>query len=75
NDFWTFHGRNCSRFHNRRHRFLSFQLVTMGGMLVNLAILLFLTEWAGIYYMTANLIGILVAFAWNYLVNRNVTWR
>ena len=75
NDFWTFHGRRCLRFTDRRHRFFSFQLVTMGGMVVNLAILLILTEWAGTYYLTANLVGILLAFAWNYLVNRNITWR
>jgi dolichol-phosphate mannosyltransferase len=74
NDLWTFRGKGCTRFADRRHRFLSFQAVTVGGLIVNLGTLLVLTEWAGIYYLVANLIGILLAFAWNYLVNRNVTW-
>jgi dolichol-phosphate mannosyltransferase len=75
NDFWTFRGKDCARFADRRHRFLSFQAITVGGLIVNLGTLLILTELGGIYYLIANLIGILLAFAWNYLVNRNVTWR
>jgi dolichol-phosphate mannosyltransferase len=47
----------------------------MGGLLVNVVVLFFLSDIAGVYYLVANLAGILVAFAWNYGVNRHYTWR
>ncbi|HQD27520.1 MAG TPA: GtrA family protein [Methanoculleus thermophilus] len=34
-----------------------------------------LADIAGVYYLVANLVGIFVAFAWNYVVNRRYTWR
>jgi dolichol-phosphate mannosyltransferase len=75
NDFWTF---GSGREHKRRSfasRFGLFHLVSAGGAVINWVILLVLTQFAGIYYLISNLIGILAGFVWNYLVNRNVTWR
>jgi dolichol-phosphate mannosyltransferase len=75
NDFWTFGGETRHRMGRRFHRFLSFQLVSLGGLVVNMAVLFIGKEIFGIYYLAANLLGILAAFVWNYVVNRNVTWR
>ena len=75
NDLWTFEGGTGHRMERRLHRFVSFQLVSMGGLVVNIAVLYIGKEIFGIYYLVANLLGILAAFVWNYLVNRNVTWR
>ena len=75
NDFWTFGGETGHRMGRRLHRFLSFQLVSLGGLVVNMAVLFAGKEIFGIYYLAANLLGILAAFVWNYVVNRNVTWR
>jgi len=74
NDLWTF-GRD--REHQKRSpagRIWFFHLVSAGGAAINWVILFVLTQFVGIFFMVSNLIGILVAFVWNYLVNRNVTW-
>lgn len=75
NDFWTFDGGNESRMGKRCHRFVSFQMVSVLGVGINMAILFLLTEYAHIWYILSNIIGIFVAFAWNFFVNRNLTWR
>ncbi len=70
NDKWTF-----SNSHNipRRKRFLSFQIVSIGGLLINFVIYAALTA-LGLWYMFAQLIGIFIAFAWNFVINRRKTW-
>jgi dolichol-phosphate mannosyltransferase len=75
NDIWTFGSTDNLRFGRKVQRFGSFQAVSMGGLLVNMAVLFFLSDIAGVYYLVANLAGILVAFAWNYGVNRHYTWK
>jgi len=75
NDFWTFGGESGHRMGRRIYRFLSFEAVSLGGLVVNMAVLFIGKEIFGIYYLVANLLGILAGFIWNYLVNRNVTWR
>lgn len=75
NERWTFGGGEGHRFSKVRHRFTSFQAVSIGGALINWVLYLLLTRLGGFEWLLANLAAILVAFAWNYLVNRNVTWR
>jgi dolichol-phosphate mannosyltransferase len=75
NEHWTFGGGEAHRLGDVRHRFVSFQAVSIGGALINWFLYFLLTRWAGVYWLLANLVAILVAFAWNYLVNRNLTWR
>jgi len=74
NDLWTFQSARELRFGRRIQRFLSFQAVSMGGLVINMGILYLLADIAGVYYLVANLAGILVAFVWNYAVNRHFTW-
>ena len=74
NDRWTF---GCGEEHRTRkvwYRLALFQLVSMGGALINWVLYYLLTRLGGVEFLLANLVSILVAFAWNYLVNRNVTW-
>ncbi|RXE55414.1 dolichyl-phosphate beta-D-mannosyltransferase [Methanoculleus taiwanensis] len=75
NDVWTFKSPKNLRLERKLHRFASFQFVAIGGLLINLTVLYVLTEIAGVYYLLANLAGILIAFAWNYMVNRHYTWK
>jgi dolichol-phosphate mannosyltransferase len=75
NERWTFGGGEGHRFGKVPHRFASFQAVSVGGALINWFLYLVLTRLGGLYWLLANLLAILVAFAWNYLVNRNITWR
>ncbi|WP_332449309.1 glycosyltransferase family 2 protein [Methanoculleus sp.] len=74
NDLWTFQSARGLRFGRRIQRFLSFQAVSMGGLVINMGVLYLLADIAGVYYLVANLAGILIAFAWNYAVNRHFTW-
>lgn len=65
NYIWTFkpaEGFNPYR-ESRSNRFLSFQCVSIAGLLINMGILYFLTEFLGVYYMISNFIGILVVFS------------
>ena len=75
NDLWTFKSARDLWFGRRIQRFASFQAVSVGGLVINMAVLYFLADIAGVYYLAANLVGIFVAFAWNYVVNRHYTWK
>ena len=75
NERWTFGGGEVHRFGWAGHRFAAFQLVSVGGALINWVLYLLLTRLGGVQFLVADLVAILVAFTWNYLVNRNVTWR
>ncbi len=77
NDCWTFKLKDevDSYTQNRFQRFFSFQCVSIIGLIINIGILYFLTDFFGIYYLVSNLIGILIVFFWNYLINRHVTWK
>ncbi len=75
NDHWTFRNRETRKVSAKISRFLSFQCVAMGGMLINISVLFVLTDFFGIYYIISNIIGILVTFSWNFIVNRNTTWK
>jgi len=77
NDRWTFSaGKGVNhRIRSVWKRFASFQAVSVGGLVINFAVLMSLTEFLGIYYMVSNIVGIFVAFLWNFIVNRHVTWH
>lgn len=71
NDKWTF--KNTVGIRAPWIKFLIFNTVSFGGMFINTLVLSVLAS-RGMYYLLANLIGILVAFLWNFFVNRNITW-
>jgi dolichol-phosphate mannosyltransferase len=75
NDLWTFRSDKEHLLSGRWQRFTSFQFISIGGAIINFAILNILAFLLGIDYRIANIIGILVAFAWNFFVNRNLTWK
>jgi dolichol-phosphate mannosyltransferase len=74
NDLWTFRSTDEKKLSSRWHRLLAFNLVSAGGVVINMGLLYLLTNAFGVYYLVSNMIGILVAFAWNFFVNRRVTW-
>lgn len=75
NDLWTFgSGKNQKAF-STYHRLVTFNIVSIGGAAINYIIFLVLTSQFAVYYLTAQLIGIPVAFIWNFLMNRRVTWK
>jgi dolichol-phosphate mannosyltransferase len=70
NDRWTFKARDGTPY-----RFIRFNLVSLGGLVVNTVILAVLVALTGIHYLVANLIAIAVAMAWNFAANSRWTWR
>jgi dolichol-phosphate mannosyltransferase len=75
NDFWTFKTDQQHAMPHWWQRFLSFQVISIGGAAINFVILIALAGFFGVDYRIADLLGILVAFAWNFWVNRRVTWK
>ncbi len=72
NDIWTFKDRRCGSFMNRMLKFNFARGIIIG---VNLAILWGLTEWGGLHYMVANLIGITVATILTYTSSLKWVWK
>ncbi|MCD6567779.1 MAG: glycosyltransferase family 2 protein [Dehalococcoidia bacterium] len=75
NDLFTFHDRRSSGIKPLLKRLGKFNLVSLGGVGINMAILWLLTEHLGLYYLLSNLCGIAVATLWNYSVNTMWTWK
>jgi dolichol-phosphate mannosyltransferase len=71
NDRWTFHGEGRDK--PLLHRALSFNAVSIGGMIINVVILALLSA-LGVWYILGNLAGIIFGFGWNFLINRKITW-
>lgn len=69
NDLWTFSDRDPSRY-----RFLRFNLVSLGGLVVNTGVLALVVAVSGLHYLVANLIAIGAAMTWNFAANARWTW-
>jgi dolichol-phosphate mannosyltransferase len=70
NDWWTF--RRSSR---SLRRFAKFNVVSLGGLIVTTSTAWLLVQQAGVNYMLANLAGIGLATACNFVANLAWTWR
>ena len=69
NDRWTFKRTQLSL-----RRFARFNLVSLAGLLITTGTLWVLVRHLGIYYLTANLLGVALATAWNFVANSLWTW-
>ncbi len=69
NDRWTFKRTQLSW-----QRFARFNLVSLAGLVITTGTLWVLVRQLGVYYLTANLLGIAVATAWNFVANSLWTW-
>ncbi|MFT4326867.1 MAG: GtrA family protein, partial [Candidatus Woesearchaeota archaeon] len=59
--------------HSFMKRFVLFFIISLGGLVISVSTLWFLTE-LGLYYLVSNAVGIIVATAWNYIINDRVTF-
>jgi dolichol-phosphate mannosyltransferase len=73
NDTFTFRGHRAGS--SFLGRLLRFNLICLTGAGIQWGILMLLTRLTDINDILANFIGIVVAFLWNYFINRNWTWR
>jgi dolichol-phosphate mannosyltransferase len=73
NDRWTFADvRDAGRSWPRR--FVSYNLLTLGGLVLSVGALALLHGLAGVHYLVANLAGIGIGTLWNYGSNHQWTW-
>jgi dolichol-phosphate mannosyltransferase len=75
NDYFTFRDRRRPSVSSMSGRLLKFNLVSLAGLLINLGVLWIFTSVLGVYYLVSNLVGIALAFLWNYFVNSLWTWK
>jgi len=74
NEVWTFHDRGDGGAKAVFRRMGLFNLISIVGLGLNVIILLFLYNVFGVYPLTANAVGIAVAFLWNFSANNLWTW-
>lgn len=55
-------------------RLVLYHFVSIGGTIIILLTTIFLTEQWHIWYVNASFVGIFLAFVWNFVMNRGVTW-
>ena len=75
NECFTFVGQRTKGFTGFLKRLGKFNVTCAAGALIQYGILLLFTEVFNVYYLISNIIGIVVAFSWNYFFSRNWTWR
>ncbi len=79
---WNYTLNNMWTFKDRRQRgkkilkgLLKFNLVSLGGIIINLTVFTLLLVILNISYLIAETIAVFVAFAWNFIVNDYWTWE
>jgi dolichol-phosphate mannosyltransferase len=75
NDYFTFADRRTGKTGSFWARLLKFNLTCATGALIQYGLLLLFTSVFGVNYLISNLIGIAVAFIWNYVINLVWTWK
>jgi len=75
NDKWTFKNRKLKHRGKILERFIFYNITSLIGGLVNFMAYLFLIFSFCINPLIANLVGILIAFIFNFLVASSVIWR
>lgn len=77
NDRWTFGDVNGYQpgWSQRSKRLMKFNLICLGGVLLNLLLLNLLFNYVGINRYIANLISIAAVTIWNFWLNLKLSWR
>lgn len=74
NELWTFRDRTRSA-GGVLKRAGKFNLICVGGIMINIVILGAMTELLGVYYMISALFGIAAATLWNYVMSATWAWK
>ena len=53
---------------------VKYNIVALGGLAINLVVLLLLTNY-GVQYLEANLAGIILGFMVNYIGSEKIVWK
>ena len=74
NEKLTFKSITFHTLEKKWHRFGSYYLVSISGMILNILFLFLLTEFGNVFYLTSSIIASFLVFLWNYFINKKVTW-
>jgi len=74
NEKWTFNSITHPNHKKLWHRFVSYYLVALSGMTLNILILFLLTEYGNVFYLYSSIIASFLVFLWNFSLNKNITW-
>jgi dolichol-phosphate mannosyltransferase len=74
NDIWTFRSSPQRHLTSIWQRLWLFYTVSAGGAIINYAIAVLLTQFMGMNIILSDIIGILIGFGWNFMINRRITW-
>jgi len=55
-------------------RLITYHLITIMSSAISFSILVTLTSLFGVWYILSGFIGLMVAFIWNFALNRETTW-
>ena len=75
NDYFTFTDRRTGKGKSFLARLLKFNVICLAGAGIQYGLLMLFTSVFGVYYLVSNLIGIAVAFLWNYFMSSWWTWK
>ncbi|MDD2471322.1 MAG: glycosyltransferase family 2 protein [Dehalococcoidales bacterium] len=75
NNFFTFSDRNVGGFGGFFKRLVHFNLICIIGGLIQIGVANLFAVVFGVNDLIAVLIGIVIAFFWNYLLNNYLTWK
>ncbi|MFH1457273.1 MAG: GtrA family protein [Patescibacteria group bacterium] len=71
NKYWTFQNKS----NNHAKQFIGFLLVSIAGLIINLAVMYALVERMAIWYLLSKAIASIVVLFWNFFMNKYVTFK
>ena len=74
NEKWTFTSITHHTHKKLWHRFVSYYLVSLSGMILHILILFVFTEYGNVFYLYSSIIASFSVFLWNFSLNTNITW-
>jgi len=70
---WTFS--KVKKISRRRVRFIKYNTFSLMGLVVNSVVLVILTQQFSIFYAISEFIAILVAFSFNYIMSKKISFK
>lgn len=75
NNYFTFRDRKKTRFFDLIYGLFLFHIISVVGAVINYAVAVLLSNSYGINIYWANMIGIIIATIWNFMLNLHWTWK
>jgi dolichol-phosphate mannosyltransferase len=73
NDKWTFSGEKFQ--HSWKWRLIQYHFISMFGAILLIACEYLFTDKLHVYYVVSNIMGIMLVFILNFILNRYTTWK